>query len=156
MQIEQCMKTDVIAIDVNCTVQHAAELIVEKHIGTLPIVNEQGKLIGLLTMADVLQLFLPDFIKLFDQLDFVPDFGLLEERWLPVESAQRAIRDVMREPICITRDGGLLRAFVKINRYNLLDLPVVDENNVLIGIASRVDIGTAFLKHWLAKMDVRA
>jgi CBS domain-containing protein len=150
MQIEQCMKTDVISIGPDCTVQEAAALIVEKHISTLPVVNGEGRLIGLLTIGDVLRLFMPDFVGLIEQIDFVPDFGALEDKPLPVDTARRSVREVMRQPISVVRRCGLLRAFAQINHHNLLDLPVVDERGVLVGIASRVDIGTAFLQHWLA------
>ncbi len=153
MQIEQCMKTDVVSIGPDHTVQQAAELIVDRHIGTLPVVDGGGKLIGLLTIADVLHLFMPDFVGLLEQINFVPDFGVLEERQLPLGTAGRSVRDVMRRPVSVTRSSGLLRAFVEIKYHNLLDLPVVDENGVLLGIASRVDIGAAFLAHWLAEVD---
>lgn len=156
MQIEQYMKTDVISIGPDHTVQQATALIVERHIGTLPVVNGEGRMIGLLTIGDVLRLFMPDFVGLLERIDFVPDFGALEDKPLPLDAAQRSVREEMREPISVVRGCGLLRAFAKINRHNLLDLPVVDEDGVLCGIASRVDIGTAFLRHWLiAVRDTR-
>jgi CBS domain-containing protein len=149
MQIEQCMKTDVVSISLGVTVRQAASLLVEKHISTLPVTEDDGQLVGLLTIADVIYLFMPDFVALLDQINFLPDFGVLEERALPADTAELMVQDVMREPICVTRGSGLLRAFARLRRHHLLDLPVVDERGVLIGIASRVDIGTAFLTHWL-------
>jgi CBS domain-containing protein len=149
MRVEECMKTDVISIGPDRTVREAATLIVQKHIGTLPVVDRRNRLIGLLTIGDVLQLFMPDFVSLLDRIDFVPDFGRLEERAISVEAAGQPVRTVMREPVSITRGSGLLRAFAKIHRHNLLDLPIVDEAHGLVGIASRTDIGTAFLGHWL-------
>jgi len=153
MQIEHCMKTHVISIGPDHTVQQAAALIVEKHIGTLPVVNGEGKMIGLLTIGDVLRLFMPDFVGLLERIDFVPDFGVLEEKPLPLDTARRSVRQEMREPISVVRGCGLLRAFAEINRHNLLDLPIVDEEGVLCGIASRVDIGTAFLRQWLVQTN---
>ena len=43
---------------------------------------------------------------------------------------------------------GLSRAFALLHHHNLTDLPVVDVENCLVGIASRVDVGTAMLKNW--------
>lgn len=54
MRIEDYMKTDVISLSPDRTVREAAALMVERHIGTLPIVDEQAWLIGLLTIGDVL------------------------------------------------------------------------------------------------------
>jgi CBS domain-containing protein len=112
-------------------------------------VDDQTRLIGLLTIGDVLQLFMPDFVSLMTELDFVPNFGHLEERAISLDAARQPVRNVMRPPESIGRDGGLLRAFAEIHRHNLLDLPIVDEADRLVGLASRTDIGTAFLARWL-------
>jgi CBS-domain-containing membrane protein len=149
MRIKDCMKTDVVSIGPDRTVREAATLMVERHIGTLPIVDEQARLIGLLTIGDVLQLFMPDFVSLLSDLDFVPDFGRLEEHAISVEAAQQSVRAVMQAAISVERNSGLLRAFAEINRHNLLDLPIVDATDRLVGLASRTDIGTAFLGQWL-------
>lgn len=149
MRIEDHMKTDVISIGPDRTVREAATLMVEHHIGTLPVVDEQARLIGLLTIGDVLRLFMPDFVTLLSKLDFVSDFGRLEERAISAEAAQQSVRTVMQAAISVERSSGLLRAFAEIHRYNLLDLPIVDEADRLVGIASRTDIGTAFLGQWL-------
>jgi len=151
MPIDQCMKTNVISIGPDRSVRQATALMVSRHIGTLPVVEGSGKLIGLLTISDVLRLFMPDFVSLIDKIDFVPDFGELEERRIPIEAGEQPVRAMMRKPVSVARRAGLLRAFVEINRHNLLDLPVVDEAGRLIGIASRVDIGTAFLARWQAQ-----
>ena len=34
------------------------------------------------------------------------------------------------------------------NSYQLYDIPVVDNEGRLVGLASRVDIGTALLENW--------
>jgi CBS domain-containing protein len=33
-------------------------------------------------------------------------------------------------------------------KHDLYDLPVVNNNNQLVGLASRVDVGTALLSRW--------
>jgi len=151
MQIEQCMKTQVVTVGPAATVRQAAAIMVEAHIGTLPVIDSSGVLIGLLTLADMLRLFMPDFVTLLEQINFVPDFGLLEARQLPAEHAAQAVSVVMRKPVSILRTTGLLRAFHEFAHHNVTDLPVVDEQSRLIGLASRVDIGTAFLQAWVSE-----
>lgn len=151
MPIEESMKTFVVSIDVNNTVRYAAELMIERHVGTLPVVDDSGRLIGLLTLTDVLQLFMPGFLSLLHEIDFVPDFGALEEPQLAGEALETPVEEVMRPPVSIVTGTGLLRAWATIEQHRLLDVPVVDEHGQLMGIVSRVDIGTAFLKQWLAR-----
>ena len=154
MPIEDCMKSDVISIDPDRSVREAALLMVNNHIGTLPVVTSNRQLVGLLTVGDLLQLFMPDFVALLDEINFVHDFGELEEHKISAESTQQTVRSVMHEPIAVTRDSGLLRAFTEIRHHNLLDIPVVDADNQLVGIVSRTDIGTLFLARWLGPVKV--
>jgi CBS domain-containing protein len=56
----------------------------------------------------------------------------------------------MQPPVSVEADSGLLRAFSMLRKHELHDLPVVDENGILVGIVSRVDAGTAFVANWNA------
>jgi CBS domain-containing protein len=148
MSIQDYMKTAVITITAQQTVREAAAVMVEKHIGSLPVVDNRGRLIGLLTINDLLGLFLPNFVLLLDEIDFVPDFGELETRPADAATAALSVQQVMREPVSALRTSGLLRAFAELSRHNIPDLPIVDEADRLVGIVSRVDVGTAFLSSW--------
>ena len=153
MSIELCLKTDVVTISPDQTIRRAALLLVEKRLGTLPVVDDKHRLVGLLTQADLINLVMPDFINLIDQIDFVRDFGALENAKPQVAMLDRPVSTVMSKPIAIERTGGLLRAYAELGRRDLLDLPVIDEQGVLVGLASQVDIGVTFLTRWLAQLD---
>jgi CBS domain-containing protein len=69
------MKNKVISIHQDATVKQATSLMLEKRIGTLPIVDDNNVLVGMTTMQDVVQIFLPDFVSLLANIDFIKDFG---------------------------------------------------------------------------------
>jgi CBS-domain-containing membrane protein len=75
MQIKDCMKTTVISVVDQAPLKQALELVVFHHIGTLPVVNADNTLIGVLTLKDILTLVMPDFVQLLESFDFVHDFG---------------------------------------------------------------------------------
>ena len=81
-----------------------------------------------------------------DEIDFVHDYGKLEET--SVEDRQRArslhVSDLMGEAIYLEDDAGLVHALSVMEKHELRDLIVTHEGN-LVGIASLVDIGRAFL-----------
>ena len=96
MHIRDCMKRNVVSVSTDTTLGEAVKLLVQKHIGTLPVVDDQRKLVGMLSMADVLELFLPDFVRLIDNVDFVHDFGALEDVRADTEHAmfrRRSLRE---------------------------------------------------------------
>ena len=78
MKIDTCMKKNVVSIPMDTTIGEAAAIMVRKHVGILPVVDEQGKPVGVVRLADLLSLEMPDFIHLVEDFDFVHDFGAVE------------------------------------------------------------------------------
>jgi len=146
MKILSCMKKQVYFINPATTVREAAETFVRHHIGTLPVVDEQKKLVGILQIRDLVSLVLPDFVSVMQDIDFVVDFGAAEARKLDRELLEKPVSHYMEPPVFAEQDCSLLRASAIIKKHNLVDLPVVDAEEKLIGIASLVDIGTRFLQ----------
>lgn len=146
-----CMKQEVIFGYPQMTVREAAALMAVNNVGTLPVVNASSELVGVTTMREVIQIFLPDFVFLLSRIQFVKDYGDLGT---PSEgSVQRAARllvgDIMEDAVSVEPDCTLIRALSIMEKYGIADLPVVGDGK-LVGLASRVDIGRAFLSTWLA------
>lgn len=154
-RINQCMKRNVIFVRADTTVGEAVSLMVEKSVGTLPVVDEAGVLIGVTTMSDIIQLFLPDFVSLLSDIDFIKDYGTLKSppQALLDEIENLPVAEIMEEPVAVEESSSLMRALATLHKHNLADLPVLRQGK-LVGIASRVDIGRAFLSDWLPKKRV--
>jgi len=148
MIIEQCMKQEVVSIQDEQSIAQSAHMMVEHHIGTLPVTDSRGILIGLVQMRDLLDLVMPDFLGLVHDFDFVHDFGAVETRLPSPEKLAKPVRTIMHSPISVDENCGLLRAMAILYTNHLLDVPVIDQTGRLVGIASRVDIGVALLENW--------
>jgi CBS-domain-containing membrane protein len=72
------MKRSVISISTRATVRDAIGLVVNHHVGTLPVVDEHGLLIGTLRLADLIGLGIPDFLQFLDHIEFIHTFGAVE------------------------------------------------------------------------------
>lgn len=142
------MKRNVVSIKPSATIHEAAIIFVKKHIGLLPIVDEDDKPIGVIGMRDLLKLELPDFVNFVADVDFVHDFGAVEDTRPPAKTLNKIVKSLMRPVQTIEEDCGLLRAYALMLQQNLHDIPVVSKNGILIGIASRVDVGVAILSAW--------
>lgn len=148
MFVKDCMKTDVASIESKATLADAASSMVKRHIGTLPVVDETGKLVGLLQMRDLHALVMPAFIRLVEDFDFVHDFGAVGHRLPDPERLHHSVQSIMQPPVSVEEVCGLVRAAALLHKHRLLDIPVVDKAGHLVGIASRVDIGTAIMEEW--------
>jgi CBS domain-containing protein len=54
----------------------------------------------------------------------------------------------MEPAISVEETCGMLRAYALMLKRKLHDLPIVSGSGILVGIASRVDIGVAILAGW--------
>ncbi|MBE7432968.1 MAG: CBS domain-containing protein [Anaerolineales bacterium] len=148
MNVSSCMKRNVISVSASTTVREAAAIFVKKHIGLLPVVDKNHKPIGVIGIRDLLKLEMPDFVNFVMDVDFVHDFGAVEDTRPPAATLKKTVRSMMRPVITVDEDSGLLRAYALMLQQNLHDIPVVARDGKLIGIASRVDIGVTILKTW--------
>jgi CBS domain-containing protein len=147
--IGTCMKQTVISVRPDTTIREAVTLMLKKSVGTLPVVDETGTLVGVTTYSDIIQIFLPDFVSLMSDIDFVKDFGTLKSS--SKESMAKAenlpVAEIMEEPIAVEDDSSLVRALSIMHKHNLADIPVLKQGK-LCGIASKVDIGREFFSGW--------
>ena len=148
MEVSQCMKKQVVSVPSTATVADAAALFSAHHIGTLPVLDDKQRLVGILLLRDILHLIMPVFVDLIEDFDYVGDFGALESQKPDPSVLKRPITEVMEEPTAVRARSGLVRAFSFIHKHELLDLPVVNNDYQLVGLASRVDIGRALLASW--------
>jgi CBS-domain-containing membrane protein len=149
--LKDCMKRNVISVSVHATVHDAIRACVSDHIGTLPVIDDQGTLVGTLRMADLVGLGMPDFFQVLDHLEFIHSFGAMEVNRPDLAVLEQPVTEVMRVPVVIEENGGLLRASALLYKNQLTDIPVVDADHHLVGIASRVDIGVALMEDWLTE-----
>lgn len=105
MQIHECMKRNVVSIPATATVGQAAARFAARRIGMLPVVDDSGRLLGLLQLRDLLALVMPDFVRLVEDFDFVHDFGAVETRQPSPEATARPVREVMQPPVSVFLDN---------------------------------------------------
>src|SRR5512139_3833360 len=152
MEIRKYMKRNVVSIPQTSTIREAAAVLVKHHIGLLPVVDKNKKLVGGVGLRDLLALELPDFVSFIADVDYVHDFGAVETTRPPARTLDRSIKTLMKPAISVHEDTGLLRVYALMLQHQLHDMPVVSKDDELVGVASRGDIGVAILSAW-AKVE---
>jgi CBS-domain-containing membrane protein len=153
MKIKNCMKKKVHSVQTGATVADALRMLMHHNIGTLPVLDLQGHLIGLILLRDLINLVMPDFVDLLENIRFVHDFGAVEKRNIRVEDLERKVDEIMGAPISAQADFSLLHGAAILRQNNLIDLPIVDADNHLCGIVSQVDLGIAMMRDWVGEWD---
>ncbi len=141
VMVQNVMTEKVITVTPDMSIHEAARLLSVNKITGLPVVDENNRVIGVISTADI---YLPEgtkketsFRKLLRRL--------LGNRRLP-ESSER-IGGAMSAPAIATEpDADIKEVAAVLDLHRIKRLPVVDDSGKLIGIISRGDIVRAMGK----------
>jgi len=140
--VADIMTTDVVTASKNTTVRELAQIFESRHFGSLPIVDENGDLTGIVTASDLIEqgrsLHIPTVISLFDWV--IPLGGERSlERDLQKMTAQTAGEICSTDVVTISPSDPISKAADTMSSRKLHALPVV-EGKKLVGMVSRIDI----------------
>jgi CBS domain-containing protein len=122
------------------TLAQAAQLLIEHRISGLPVVDEDGRLIGLVTEHDFLRQHDGTRRRWLDALLAEPG-GQLTAREL---YDRRVVNVMSRGPVSVRVDTPIEEIVDLMHRHRVKRLPVVAEGKV-VGIVSRADVLEALL-----------
>lgn len=139
MKASDVMTRQVITIRPDATIVEAARLLLQKQISGLPVVNEKGKLVGIVTEGDFLRRVETATEKRRAHwLEFLIGPGRIAEEY--VHSHGRKVEEVMTyDPVTVKEDTTLETVVHLMERHHIKRLPVVSDDH-LVGIISRANL----------------
>ena len=143
MLVRQVMTTDVLTFSPEDGVQDATRRLIERGVDGGPVVDGEGRLVGMLSSGDLLvqetKLHYPTVISLFGAYLELPSSHRRFEEDLR-RAVGATVGDVMHdEPVSCAEDDTLERAATLMHDYEVSRLPVVSDGKV-VGIVARGDI----------------
>lgn len=137
------MTTDVIVAKKNDSIANVATLLIREKIGGLPVVDEENKVVGIISETDIMQketdIESPRVINFFQGLIFLDDIKKLEDDMKKV--AAYKVEDLMsKDIITVNEDDSFDYVANVMIKKSINRVPVVDKENFLKGIICRYDI----------------
>ncbi len=120
------------------------KVLLENNIPGVPVVDEEGLLVGFVSDAHLLASALPDYLKIMEDVSFVSEAG---DRWVKyfAESAERPVSEVMTTEVSrIELDKSEVVAAHKMVHDGVSSV-VVTENGRVVGIVNRLDLYAAIV-----------
>lgn len=140
-RVKDAMNRDVVTVHVQDTVQDALNLMLENKVSGLPVLDHQGKCVGMLSSRDFM-----DMTHELD-LDFDEDLSVSGVWWnsfmrgLSENIGAKSVMDLMSEDVVSVRADDLLVDAARIMlREKIHRLPVLGAHKRLIGIISTTDM----------------
>ena len=140
--VKDVMTMSVIAIKEDSDINEAARVLSEGNVSGLPVVDSENSVIGVITEADILSA--AGMEKGYTFKDILRHiFGEPPRK----KKKRDKVKDMMTAPAITTKPDRDIREVAGIlDEKQIKRLPVVDDENRLIGIISRADIVRAFNK----------
>ncbi|HID08847.1 TPA: CBS domain-containing protein, partial [Candidatus Micrarchaeota archaeon] len=107
-------------------------------LSTLPVVDEEGKLVGIITEHDLIQAALPEYFEMLHSVTFLPNLNQIQKRLK--EMAFRPVSEYMKEVFSVHLDDEDLHIADLLIRKRLKQIPVVDGEGHLVGVIRRIDL----------------
>jgi CBS domain-containing protein len=140
--VKDIMMTTVVSIKRNADLQEAARLLSENRISGMPVVDDNNRVIGVISEADILML-----AGMKREHTFKDILRNILGEPLPARSDGNKVEDVMSfPPITSKADDEVMEVAKIFDERRIKRLPVVDNNGKLLGIVSRADIVRAIGK----------
>ncbi len=142
--VREVMTPNPITITPAAPLQEAIQILAAKRISGLPVVNDQGDLIGIISDTDLMWqesgVDAPPYIMLLDSIIYLQNPARHEKEIH--KALGQTVEEVMSDrPITIKADQSLREAAHLMNDKKIRRLPVVDsQSGQLVGILTQGDI----------------
>jgi len=146
MTVREYMSRSVVTVTPSTNIAEIASTLNKHGIYGVPVVDAEGRLLGTVSHDELMGVFIPHYLSMLDELAFVGDMAAIEARTMSsIEPSLFVAEDVMRtNPIKVTPDTSLMKVAALLINKKLGFLPVVDEQNRVVGVVSRSDVTNAF------------
>lgn len=140
--ISDIMSKEVVTVTKNTGIRELSEIFQTRHFGTVPVVDDNGNLLGIVTSSDLIEqgrsLHIPTVISIFDWVIPIEGERTLEKE-LQRMTAQTVGEIYTEKVFTVTPSDPVSAAADLMGEHKLHALPVV-ENNKVVGIVARIDV----------------
>ena len=146
LKARDIMTADVLTVTPDQTVNEVIEILMNKNISGLPVVDGDGKVIGIVTEGDLIyrskKLEIPRYFTILDSYIFLDNTKKMEEQIRKMVGYR--VEDVMtREVVMVDIDDSVEDIATIMTRKSVNRVPVTREGK-LVGIVTRRDIIRAY------------
>ncbi|MEM1872989.1 MAG: CBS domain-containing protein [Acidilobaceae archaeon] len=134
-RVSTYMSSPVHVVHPTDTLAYARNLLLEKGVSRLVVVDDDEKPVGVLTLSDIARVIMLGSERELDEI---------------------LVREVMSKPPVVIEESKTLKTAARLMlKHKIGGLPVVDEEGALVGIVTRTDLVRAFADRYEGRYTVR-
>jgi len=117
------LSEDAVTVNENAPLKNAADTMFKHNLLDVPVVDDKGTLVGLLTAEDLLRIGVPDYLMRLESVAFLKQFEPFEELLRKEETLK--VGQVMSDAVWVEADAPLIQAAVMMARRDVRTIVVV-------------------------------
>jgi CBS domain-containing protein len=138
MKAKDIMIRSFITIQADATIRELVNLINDHKIDSICVVEGANTLVGVVTIFELYQALLPDYVKMKDSLAHMISEGYFEKMCKKIQD--QPVRSIMRtDLIRIKEEDNLISVLADMVKYRLMIVPVTREDT-LKGVIHKKDL----------------
>jgi CBS-domain-containing membrane protein len=139
------MTTDVVTVGRAANVAEIVALLKKHRIPGVPVVDEERRVLGLVTHEELIKIFVPHYLSMLDELAFLDDLGEIEAQTMAeIEPTLFLAEDIMATDLITAGPStSMMKVAALMMNRKLVLMPVVDAEERLVGVLSRNDVSSA-------------
>ena len=139
MKAHEFMRRDLTSVETDSTIQEVIYLMEQSGLSSLPVVDDEGVLVGIISEKDLIRAALPRYLEMLHSASFLPNLNQLARRLK--EMADEPVSKYMHRDVVLVRpDDEDLQIADTLLRHELKQVPVVDDEGHLVGVIRRIDL----------------
>jgi CBS-domain-containing membrane protein len=138
----EIMTTEVVSVTTETTIRELAEIIMKHRIGSVPVVDSEGALIGIVTESDLIEqdknFHIPTVISLFDWVIYLESEKKFEKELKRMTA--RTVGDIYTKDVVTVAPSTPISELADLMSSKKIHAVPVVENGLLVGIVARIDL----------------
>ncbi|KXG75182.1 Hypoxic response protein 1 [Fervidicola ferrireducens] len=144
MLAKDIMTTNVITVNPDTSLSEAINLLSENKINALPVVDEDMKILGIVTIGDIIKKCLPSYLDTLEDGFFLLNSQKFNSKTKDLRNVK--VKEVMQKAYSIDEEDEMVHAAAIMVKKNIRHI-LVQKNGKLRGIISKIDIIRAIAKN---------
>jgi len=145
MKIKEIMTTELKTLSPDMSVKEALGKLQSMKISGLPVIDADGKLLGMLTEKEILSYILPSYIQKVGRFIYEENPKSTKKKFAELDIVK--VSQLMRKDMVVTGEETTLCEVARIIlTQKIRRIPVVDKAGKMIGLVCREDVIKAFMK----------
>ncbi|MBS3886381.1 MAG: CBS domain-containing protein [Dethiobacter sp.] len=148
MLAREVMTRDVVTVTLAASVTEVARLLVEHKVSGLPVVDEEHRVVGMITEGDLIyqdkKVHMPAFLEILGGVIYLENPQRIVNDLKKMTATK--VAEVMTSKVYTVKEDASMEDIATIMVERQVNrLPVVDQNGKLVGIISRQDLVKAMI-----------